>query len=193
MGAEDGGFLGWKNWKIPTTSRFEARTKPDEKIDGSYAGDALLADHPYRTFPGELFNPVQYPNLSPAWTLQSQFVAPQIKTIFTDMTGIYNGAGMQCEGFELQAMECMEYYGTNQGFTACKDVYDDLMECKYKTKRRLRTKHMYKKRGMDNHLEYLQGKRTWEQTYEPPPKFHAYMSPFQDPTKASRPQGGGMS
>ena len=32
MGAEDGGFLGWKNWKIPTTSRFEARSKPDEKV-----------------------------------------------------------------------------------------------------------------------------------------------------------------
>ena len=26
-------------------------------------------------------------------------------------------------------MECIEYYGAKQGITACKDWYDDFIEC----------------------------------------------------------------
>ena len=29
-------------------------------------------------------------------------------------------------------MECMEYYGVKQGLSACRDYYDDMMECKFK-------------------------------------------------------------
>ena len=62
---------------------------------------------------------------------------------------------------------------------------------------------MYKKRHIDNHLEYLQvsselvsrlfgsligntsftflqGKRTWEETYEPPPKYNSFSEPWFD-------------
>merc|ERR1719352_1920387 len=36
---------------------------------------------------------------------------------------------------------------------------------------------MFKKRHIDNHIEYLQGKRTYAETYEAPPKAHAYPEP----------------
>ena len=34
-----------------------------------------------------------------------------------------------CADFELKALECIEYYGAKQGITACKDWYDDYIEC----------------------------------------------------------------
>ena len=34
-----------------------------------------------------------------------------------------------CADFEIRAIECIEYYGAKQGITACKDWYDDYMEC----------------------------------------------------------------
>ena len=43
--------------------------------------------------------------------------------------------GFLCEKFELSAMECMEYYGVKQGLTACRDYYDDMMECKFKVEK----------------------------------------------------------
>ena len=82
-----------------------------------------------------------------------------------------------CADFEMKAMECIEYYGAKQGITACKDWYDDYIECqsgesqhkktlteqedKYYTivlgaKQWLRIRAMFKKRHIDNHLEYLQ-------------------------------------
>ena len=56
---------------------------------------------------------------------------------------------------------------------------------------------MFKKRHIDNHLEYLQvsqniwvnvgrsdcfvqGKRTWDETYEKPPKYNSYLEPWYD-------------
>ena len=56
---------------------------------------------------------------------------------------------------------------------------------------------MFKKRHIDNHLEYLQvsqniwgklnhsdyflqGKRTWDETYEKPPKYSSYLEPWYD-------------
>merc|ERR1739842_215290 len=67
----------------------------------------------------------------------------------------------------------MGYYGAKQGLTACKDWYDDYIECVHKSKQNLRVKAMHKKRHVDNHIEYLQGKRTYAETYEAPPKAHA--------------------
>ena len=34
-----------------------------------------------------------------------------------------------CADFEIKAIECIEYYGAKQGITACKDWYDDYIEC----------------------------------------------------------------
>jgi hypothetical protein len=31
----------------------------------------------------------------------------------------------------MNAMECIEYYGMKQGLEACKDWYDDFLECVY--------------------------------------------------------------
>ena len=53
-------------------------------------------------------------------------------------------------------MECIEYYGAKQGLTACKDWYDDFIECQGKAKQLLRMRAMFKKRHVDNHIEYLQ-------------------------------------
>ena len=62
-------------------------------------------------------------------------------------------------------------------------------------KQQLRIRAMFKKRHIDNHLEYLQvricfllilsqscvqGKRTWEETYEKPPKHNAFYEPWFD-------------
>ena len=75
--------------------------------------------------------------------------------------------------------------------------YDDYIECVHKSKQNLRVKAMHKKRHVDNHIEYLQvghhidedkqiqvsyfqGKRTYGETYEAPPKAHAYVEPWHD-------------
>ena len=83
--------------------------------------------------------------------------------------------GQMCADFELKALECIEYYGAKQGITACKDWYDDYIECSTGNvsplslphwqldnldnsgaKQSLRMRAMFKKRHIDNHLEYLQ-------------------------------------
>ena len=61
-----------------------------------------------------------------------------------------------CADFELKAVECIEYFGAKQGMTACKDWYDDYIECQTGAKQWLRIRAMFKKRHIDNHLEYLQ-------------------------------------
>jgi len=187
---DDSGFMGWKDWKVPRFGT-DRNITPVPGIDGSSSGNGYGSDRPVREWPGEYFNPVKYPNMSPSWTMMSLYTTPYITTFFTDIGGglCFNGAGLPCEKFELQAMECMEFYGTKQGSYACKDAYDDLMECRHKTKQNLRVKHMWRKRGIENHLEYLQGKRTWEETYEAPPKYFAHLNPFQDPKNTQR-QGG---
>lgn len=80
--------------------------------------------------------------------------------------------------FEMRAMECIEYYGSKQALTACKDWYDDFIECRQRHKQTLRIKAMFRKRHFENHLEYLQGKRSWDETYEAPPKSHAFKEPW---------------
>ena len=35
----------------------------------------------------------------------------------------------RCFDKQLEAMECLEYYGLNQGATLCRDYYDDFTEC----------------------------------------------------------------
>jgi len=164
---------------------FWYRDTEPAKMDGSYSGNQFFPDMPRGHGWNEAHNPVRYPNLSPAWTLADamkvNMMPVYVRSFFTDMGGSLNGAGFKCQNFELQAMECMEYYGVQQGITACKDQYDDLMECRLRTKSNLRVKHMYKKREFDNYLEYLQGKRTYEQTYEQPPKLFSFITPYQDP------------
>ena len=44
------------------------------------------------------------------------------------MVNIGDQGGM-CADFEIRAIECIEYFGAKQGITACKDWYDDYMEC----------------------------------------------------------------
>ena len=39
---------------------------------------------------------------------------------------------------------------------ACKDWYDDYIECVHMSKQKLRVKAMLKKRLVDHHLEYIQ-------------------------------------
>merc|ERR1712105_527999 len=47
------------------------------------------------------------------------------KNFLTDMTSsLLTGQGQQCQDFEVNAMECIEYYGAHQGMEACKDWYE---------------------------------------------------------------------
>lgn len=180
---DDKGLFGWKEWKLPKHPVRELETKPHPTKDGHYdADDYFCVQKPDRyALPTDQFNPVRYPNLSPAWTLWRDYgIMPKFKTYFTSIGGqLKNNAGGKCQKFELEAMECLEYYGLQQGMDACKDWYDDLMECRFHTKQDLRATHMYSKRNFDNRLEYYQGKR--DHIYEPPPKMHAYIEPHAKP------------
>eukprot|EP00091_Calanus_sinicus_P014184 TRINITY_DN3159_c0_g1_i1.p2 TRINITY_DN3159_c0_g1~~TRINITY_DN3159_c0_g1_i1.p2 ORF type:complete len:190 (-),score=43.36 TRINITY_DN3159_c0_g1_i1:91-660(-) len=171
---QDGGIFGWKNWTLPdewtTIHRDRTPIKPRDKDEIGMHGD----------FPvwGDDNNPVRNTNLTIADHLL-RYWTPYLKNFFTDMTANFiSTQGQRCGDFELRAMECIEYYGAKQGLTACKDWYDDFMECQLGAKQRLRMRAMFKKRHIDHHLEYLQGKRTWDETYEKPPKYHAYVEPW---------------
>ena len=39
----------------------------------------------------------------------------------------------------MKAIECIEYYGAKQGITACKDWYDDYIECQSGERQHLKT------------------------------------------------------
>jgi len=179
----DAGFMGWKDWVIPDGPIKKVERTPHPTKDGSFdSQDVLTKNLPDAlATPLDSFNPVRYPKLEPGWTLYKQYgVMTPFTTGLSKMCGgIMTGAGRRCEAFELQAMECLEYYGLKQGMEACKDWYDDLMECRYMTKQQLRVKHMYSKRNIDHRLEYIQGKR--DKIFEPPPKFHAYLEPHMKP------------
>ncbi|XP_023345891.1 uncharacterized protein LOC111714905 [Eurytemora carolleeae] len=132
---DDAGLFGWKNWTIPEHPSNRSNITPRPGIDGSTDGNSFMAEKPME-LPGEMYNPVKYPNMSPAWSLHTMFISPFLKTIFTDIFGSFShGGGFLCEKFELSAMECMEYYGVKQGLTACRDYYDDMMECKFNVKK----------------------------------------------------------
>jgi len=180
----DSGFMGWKDWKIPDGPITKMERTPHPTRDGSFdhqQTDLANAPDPKVLLGTDFFNPVRYPNMSPGWTMWRQYGhMPMWTSGLTKMCGsIKTGAGRRCEGFEVQAMECLEYYGLTQGMDACKDWYDDLMECRYMSKQRLRVKHMWSKRNYDNRLEYIQGKR--DHIFEPPPKFHAFLEPHFKP------------
>jgi len=191
--------IGWKKWKvgdwfgniekdrtpIPHGGRFE---HPDDGGLSGGAGTKYVEGKVLSNKVEELmntgtncYNPVKYPELSIAHHLSRRYTTPYLKTFFTDLgANIINMQSGPCMDFEINALECIEYYGAKQGLTACKDWYDDYIECTHKTKQNLRVKAMYKKRHVDNHLEYLQGKRTYAETYEAPPKAHAYTEPWFD-------------
>merc|ERR1711874_802301 len=72
---------------------------------------------------------------------------PYKKCWFTDVTAPLNThQGNMCQDFELRAMECIEYYGAHQGMTACKDWYEDFLECTQKNLQNLRCQAMFNKR-----------------------------------------------
>jgi len=189
--AADNGLFGWKDWKFPKDPRLAYDSTPNPDTDGSYECQTHSGPpFPRLAPPGDSLNPARYPNASPAWSLFYNFPMPHIYTFWTDMTGtIHNSAGSACEAFELNTVECMEYYGMKQGVEACKDWYDDLMECRFKTKRMLRVKHMIHKRKFEEGWKYAQGKV--DKVYEEPPKMNAFLPPHMDPYE--RIKGGATS
>jgi len=183
--------IGWKNWKI---SDWFMSVKKDRTPISPTAGrfgttnwsSYELSDNKFDFEWEKQNNPVKYPQMTIAHHLSKRFHSPAMHTYFTDMgANMFDGQGGRCMDFEMQALECIEYYGSKQGITACKDWYDDYIECRHGSKQSLRVKAMFKKRSIDNHLEYLQGKRTWDETYEPPPKAHAYVEPWYNPKFAA--------
>jgi len=176
----DNGLFGWKDWKLPKDPRLTYDITPNKESDGSHNLDSNGPPFPRFGQVSEKYNPVKYPNYSSAWHVFYNFPMPHIYTLWTDLAGsIHNSAGSACEAFELNTVECMEYYGVKQGVEACKDWYDDLMECRFKTKRNLRVKHMLNKRRYELGLKYAQGKV--DKVFEDPPKMNAYLPPHMDP------------
>eukprot|EP00088_Acartia_fossae_P016814 TRINITY_DN1946_c0_g1_i5.p1 TRINITY_DN1946_c0_g1~~TRINITY_DN1946_c0_g1_i5.p1 ORF type:complete len:200 (+),score=32.08 TRINITY_DN1946_c0_g1_i5:31-630(+) len=178
---KDSGLFGWRDWKYPEgpIQKMERQPAP---ADGSYdPTDWLVENKPSKWAhvfsQPDKFNPVRYPKLSMYHSMLPIYNAiPMYKTVFTDIGNVLAVCpGAKCEKFELRATECLEYYGLKQGMDACQDWYDDLMECRYNSKTMLRVKHMTQKRQREHGLEWVQGKR--DKVYEPPPKFHAYLSP----------------
>merc|ERR1712059_46039 len=103
-------------------------------------------------------NPLRHPELTIAHQLARQWNTPALQNIITDIGSTFlSHQGGTCMDFEMRAMECIEYYGSKQA---------------------LRIKAMFRKRHFENHLEYLQGKRSWDETYEAPPKSHAFKEPW---------------
>jgi len=181
----DGGLFGWKHWTFPDEWTVVARDRTEKSPTAGRieASDPWNDDHPGKDalvpFTDQR-NPVRNPQLTIAADLM-RGVQPLYKSFFTDMgANLLSNQGGICQDFELRALECIEYYGAKQGMTACKDWYDDFIECQAGAKQKLRMRAMFKKRHFDNHMEYLQGKRTWDETYEKPPKYHAYMEPWAD-------------
>merc|ERR1719348_1498764 len=89
---------------------------------------------------------------------------PMFKCILTDMGAqVASGQGGVCADFELNAMECIEYYGAKQGITACKDWYDDYMECQSGAKQWLRLRAMFKAKelGTRHTKSHLNIMPTW--------------------------------
>lgn len=188
MGADNkdnAGLFGWKNWKIPDDwTVVEHDRTPRSPTSGRWdlEDDLMQPNDPTRggITPQDFYNPVRHPQRSIAYDLMKIW-QPFYKNFFTDMGAYVTSAQAGiCADFEIRAIECIEYYGAKQGITACKDWYDDYMECQSGAKQQLRIRAMFKKRHIDNHLEYLQGKRTWEETYEKPPKHNAFYEPYFD-------------
>jgi len=183
--SNEAGLFGWKNWSIPDDWTSVARDRtPSQPDAGKFDVDTNhgMTNRPGRDALciGDDHNPVRNPQLSIGYELMKTW-QPALKNIFTEMGAyVMSSQGGICADFELKAVLCIEYYGAKQGMTACKDWYDDYIEFQTGAKQWLRMRAMFKKRHIDNHLEYLQGKRTWEETYEKPPKHNAYLEPWYD-------------
>jgi len=175
------GLLGWRDWKFPETMFYASTNNDVQKETGAFQSDGYNSNMPRSLFASQANNPVRHPELSIGRHLYWRSVQPMFKNFLTDMTSsLMTGQGQQCQDFEVNAMECIEYYGAHQGMEACKDWYEDYIECQSGAKQLLRQKAMFRKRHYENHLEYIQGKRTWDETYEPPPKSHGYKEPWMN-------------
>ena len=152
MGAkDDAGLFGWRNWRIPDEVTIVQRDRtPKSPTSGRYNRQADLSDddNPGKDamFANDAYNPVRHPQLSIAWQLM-KYWQPVYKSFFTDLGAHVMSSQVQkifslislyitfpwqggiCADFELKALECIEYYGAKQGITACKDWYDDYIEC----------------------------------------------------------------
>ena len=53
------------------------------------------------------------------------------KGVSPDPLGHFEMIQNPCVELEVNAMECVEYYGIKRGSVICKDYYDDFLECKF--------------------------------------------------------------
>jgi len=185
--ADEGGLFGWRHWTIPDSwTAVEGDRTPRSPTSGGYseqdqygANNNSMGEALTRPFRDEE-NPVRHPQRTIAESLL-RYYSPMMKTFMSDMfANVISSQSGACGDFELKALECIEYYGAKQAITACRDWYDDFLECQSGAKQKLRMRAMFKKRHIDNHLEYLQGKRTWDETYEKPPPYNAFIEPWFD-------------
>lgn len=85
-----------------------------------------------------------------------------------------------CTPLELNAFECLEYYGLKRGTVICRDYYDDWMECNHQHKQFARNLMMKSKRNQ-RWLEYLAGKREWNTVYLANGPPGVYLDPCPNP------------
>lgn len=90
------------------------------------------------------------------------------KGIMYDVNMMQHGQGSMADGrryacsdLELNAMECMEAYGTIKGMTRCRPFFDDLHECRTQFYKKLRHKIMKQERLK----QVLSGERKWSERY----------------------------
>jgi hypothetical protein len=110
-----------------------------------------------------------------------RYVTPVINMPFTDLFAcVSTVTNTPCQKLEIEAMECIEYYGAKRGLDICKDYYDDYMECTYRAKQQLREQAIVRVRNK-RYNEYLLGKREWSTVYAPVPTPHAFKDPSLTP------------
>jgi len=122
-----------------------------------------------------------YPNRTIDTHLKLWYNTPWLWSPFTDMfSSWFTNCNNRCGKFELEALECMEYYGLKKGKIICKDIYEDFMECRWK---RLESKRNWamKTKHFQRYYEYKNGKREWDTVYIPVPKAHAFEEPAANP------------
>ena len=114
----------------------------------SFYKDCLQKKKPWWTYPWykrTIFN--QITNIGDPHYLKDEhesvvfdqwtYMAPKISAAkyipFSDVFHRFeNLAFYPCYHIEIQALECVEYFGHMRGNAICKDHYDDLAECRFK-------------------------------------------------------------
>lgn len=101
-----------------------------------------------------------------------------LKGLMYEATAMSHGQGpqsdarrMPCSDIELNAMECLEAYGTIKGHERCSKYFEDLTECKHA---RLRLTRYYIMR-QERIKKVLKGEIPWANRWGKPYPYESYI------------------